>query len=215
MRVRASREGLGFAVVGWQLVLVSNPDDAPAAWQMQRISGPTTGRRIVGSGSVFADGEHLYAGTADEDRSAGHALFVARWPLARIRTGDLGGMEWWAGTTRGWGSEAEAVPILTDGQTEFTLHRTASGQWQEVQTRGFGAADLVLRTAPALGGPWSQPVPLYSPPENARPRVMIYAGKAHPHLRGAGLVLTYASNAFDFGELFRDHSLYYPRFVRW
>jgi hypothetical protein len=72
-----------------------------------------------------------------------------------------------------------------------------------------------VRTARGWGGPWSEPAVVYSPPEKCRPKVLIYAAKAHPHLTGGGLVLTYASNSLDFGELFRDQSLYYPRFVRW
>ena len=43
---------------------------------------------------------------------------------------------------------------------------------------------------------------------------MIYAGKAHPQLEGADLVLTYATNSFEFADHFSDPTIYYPRFVR-
>ena len=43
---------------------------------------------------------------------------------------------------------------------------------------------------------------------------MIYAGKAHPQLAGADLVLTYATNTFVFAEHFSDEDIYYPHFVR-
>jgi hypothetical protein len=43
---------------------------------------------------------------------------------------------------------------------------------------------------------------------------MIYAAKAHPELTGSDLVLTYATNSFDFGRHLSDSLLYYPRFVR-
>jgi hypothetical protein len=43
---------------------------------------------------------------------------------------------------------------------------------------------------------------------------MIYAGKAHPELTGADLILTYATNTFKFEEYFTDSLIYYPRFVR-
>jgi hypothetical protein len=82
------------------------------------------------------------------------------------------------------------------------------------QARGFGAADIALRSAPELTGPWSASGVVYRPPEQARPRVLIYAAKAHPQLRGAELVLTYATNSSEFAEQLSDPLLYYPRFVR-
>ena len=46
------------------------------------------------------------------------------------------------------------------------------------------------------------------------PKIMIYAAKAHPHLAGADLVLTYATNSQDFSQLVARKDLYYPRFLR-
>jgi hypothetical protein len=42
---------------------------------------------------------------------------------------------------------------------------------------------------------------------------MIYAGKAHPELTGADLVVTYATNT-DWERCLDDPSLYYPRFLK-
>jgi hypothetical protein len=83
-----------------------------------------------------------------------------------------------------------------------------------VQGRGFGPADVMMRAAPTLEGPWSAPQLVYRPPEYYRPNVMIYACKAHPELTGSDLVLTYATNTFKFGEHKTDSLIYYPRFVR-
>jgi hypothetical protein len=55
---------------------------------------------------------------------------------------------------------------------------------------------------------------VYRPPEYHRANVMIYAGKAHPQLTGGDLVLTYATNTFQFVEHLTDSLIYYPRFVR-
>jgi hypothetical protein len=55
---------------------------------------------------------------------------------------------------------------------------------------------------------------VYRPPEYYRPKVMIYAAKAHPELTGADLVLTYATNTFEFAEQLTDTLIYYPRFLR-
>jgi hypothetical protein len=55
---------------------------------------------------------------------------------------------------------------------------------------------------------------IYRPVEYNRPNVMLYAAKAHPQLTGADLVLTYATNTFQFSEHLSDSLIYYPRFVR-
>ena len=51
-------------------------------------------------------------------------------------------------------------------------------------------------------------------PEHHQPNVMIYAGKAHPQLSGADLVVTYATNTGKFSEHLTNPLSYYPHFVR-
>lgn len=147
-----------------------------------------------------------------------HPIFAARWSAEAVRAGDLGSPEWWAGPRRGWVPAASTVPrapLFERAQTELTVHfDTVSDRFLAVHTRGFGPADIVMRAAPALTGPWSEPRPVYRPPEYHRPGVMIYAGKAHPRLAGADLVLTYATNTFDARDAVRDPNIYFPRFVR-
>ena len=55
---------------------------------------------------------------------------------------------------------------------------------------------------------------IFRPPEYERPKVMIYSAKAHPQLTGADLVMTYATNTFEFSEHLADSLIYYPHFVR-
>jgi hypothetical protein len=75
----------------------------------------------------------------------------------------------------------------------------------------------MMRTAPALTGPWSAPRVVYHPPELSCPDVSTYAGKAHPELSSAsldgGVALSYASNSSQFSEQVNDRNLYFPRFV--
>ena len=60
---------------------------------------------------------------------------------------------------------------------------------------------------------------MYRPPESNGPRPFVYAAKAHPELVGpeaADLVVTYATNSFEFDDLFTPQgarALYWPRFV--
>jgi hypothetical protein len=217
-RIISTNTGLGFESVGWTAFLVENPDAAPSAWQVRRLETPTNPLGIdVGFAAASRLGEYVYAfGSPNPIKS--HPIYAARWPVDEVRRGDLQDPEWWAGDLTGWvpdSSGAPRWPLFEQGQSELSIHRDpATGQFLAVHTQGFGAADVMVRSAPALTGPWTAPRMLYRPPEYYVPDIMIYAAKAHPELSGADLVLTYATNSFDFGRMVADSLLYYPRFVR-
>lgn len=208
--------GIGFRNAGWTAVLVENPDSAPSAWRVRPLDSPTNILGVVvGYAGVLRLGDHVYAfGTQDPIKS--HPVFAARWPAERVRSGDLHRPEWWAGERLGWvadSSSAARWPLFENGQSELSIHvDPGTGRFLAVHTVGLGPADLLMRAAPALTGPWSRPNVVYRPSEYYRPDIMVYAGKAHPHLAGADLVLTYATNSMRSGlEVGED--LYYPRFV--
>ena len=216
--LRGTGTGLGFAHVGWTALMVENPDDEPSTWRVRTLETPANPLGIlVGFATVLRLGEYVYA-LGSENPVKSHPIYAARWPAEDVRRGDLRHPEWWGGELAGWvpdSSSAARWPLFENGQSELTIHRDrTTGQFLAVHTQGFGPADVVLRAAPALTGPWTAPRLLYRPPEYYRPDIMIYAGKAHPELTGAELVLTYATNSFDFGRLVSDSLVYYPRFIR-
>lgn len=105
--------------------------------------------------------------------------------------------------------------MFENGSSDLTVHFDEIGKrFVVVQSVGFGPADVAVRAAPKLTGPRSAPRVVYRPPEYYRPNVMIYSAKAHPQLTGADLVLTYATNTFQFSEQLTDSLIYYPHFVR-
>lgn len=216
--IRNTGTGLGFQQVGWTAIMLENPDDEPAEWRTRSLATPANPLGIgVGFAAVFQLGEQVYAlGAADPVKS--HPVYAARWPAEQVRRGNLMQPEWWAGQQRGWVPDSSSMPrwpIFENGQTELTVHVDKDKQiFLAVQTKGFGRADVTMRAAPTLEGTWSAPRLLYRPPEYYRPNVMIYAGKSHPHLEGADLVLTYATNTFEFSEHLTDSAIYYPRFVQ-
>jgi hypothetical protein len=67
----------------------------------------------------------------------------------------------------------------------------------EVNTQGFGAADVVMRHAQILQGQWSKPQKRYRPPESDGPNPFVYAGKSHPELTGADLIVTYVATGVN------------------
>lgn len=217
-RLRATEFGLGFESDGWNATMILNPDDEPSRWRMNWLRTPSNQPGIiVGFAGVLQWRDHVYAfGSPSPIKS--HPIFAARWSVDEIQQGDLMAPEWWVGPDFGWVTDGLSMPrrpLFENAQSEMTIHLDKeTQQFLAVHTQGFGKADLVMRTAPGLTGPWSAPHTLYRPPENQESDVMIYAAKAHPQLTGSNLILTYATNSFDFGEHLTNPLSYYPHFVR-
>jgi hypothetical protein len=94
-------------------------------------------------------------------------------------------------------------------------------QWVAVgQDATFRSNQAVMRTAPALSGPWSAPAVIYRMPEvNPNSRgwdkdTWCYAAMAHPEYeRDDKILITYACNSFDFDKQVRNLGIYVPRAV--
>jgi hypothetical protein len=217
MRVRANRGGLGFAVVGWSAWRADALRGEPDRWRWRELALPLERfDAIVGSGGLVALGDHVVAIAARQSNP--HAVMLARWRVDDFDRGRLDAMEWWGGAASGWIAQARVpvapVAILEDEPLEFTIHYdTGCGEWRQLGTSGFGAADIEWRSAPSLTGPWSAPERLFHPPEADRTDTLVYQAKAHPWLLGEGLVLTYLANARSIDGLV-DMRLYTPRFLR-
>lgn len=217
-RIRSAETGIGFESVGWHAWMVENPDAEPSMWRVVRLATPANPLGVlVGFAAVLRLREHVYAfGSQDPVKS--HPIFAVRWSVEEARQGDLSRPEWWAGGGSGWVSDSSTTPrqpLFENGQSELTIHADgATERFLAVQTAGFGPADVMMRAASTLTGPWTEPRMVYRPSEYHRPNVMIYSAKAHPELTGADLVVTYATNTFQFAELLSDSLIYYPRFVK-
>lgn len=217
MKVRRTNRGLGFDVADWEAVMIRNPDADPAEWELTSLDAPANDLKvIVGSASVLEVGDYVYAYSTQERRN--HPVYLVRWPTAEAYEGNLRGIEWWCGAS-GWhaldADGAKPVVVLDDAATEFTVHPLgAGGPYLQMQAVGFGPATVQIRASVELTGPWSDRQFVYKPPEFEKQRVMIYQGKAHPYLTGAGLVATYSTNSFELANVINDDSLYFPRFIK-
>ena len=206
-------EGLGFRADGWKATLIENPDDAPAAWRARDLARPAFPAGILPAQGLVLEGEFVLGLAIREPGD--HAGFALRIPAAELARGELAGLELWDGAWTRASAASRPIPVLADAAPECSVHfDRAARRYVHVRSLGFGATTLAIATAERLTGPWSEPAVLFRPPECDRERPFVYAGKAHPELRGADLVATYATNSFDFAEAVRDTSLYYPRFVR-
>lgn len=216
MATRSTAEGIGFEHTGWRAVSISHAERAPSEWQLKWLDTPDNAFGLIVSGSAMRIEGFLYAFGVREPE---HTIHVVRWPVSEVVDDDLSRPEWWAGEGAGWVAQHDLLespaPLFAEGQTEFTVHyEPLLDRFLEIQTVGFGKADLAFRLADSPTGPWTPIEPFYRPQEWAMPRILIYAAKAHPHLVGADLVLTYATNTTPFARLVRRNDLYYPRFLR-
>ncbi len=213
-RTRAAPEGLGFENLGWTAVLVENPAAEPSAWRMRALETPADPfGALLGFTAVAHDEAWVYGIGALLGAS-----YVARWRAGAAHDGDLLHPEWWAGPLHGWVTDTSSFarrPLFEGGAPEETVHfDSASGRFLAFQTVGFPVADVSVRAAPRLTGPWSAARLLYRPPEFYRPGATVYSAKAHPELSGADLAVTYATNTSRFQDQISDTLIYYPRFVR-
>lgn len=223
-RQRATTGGpFGFASAGFRAVIVQDPSGPPGGWHFAPVTShdaPYDPAASIACTATDADTntntDHLVALVTDGDAHHGR---LVRWTLAAVAAADLSQPEWW--TESGWRAEAALTTspaiVIDDGATECSLHRDPSGAWVHVASAGFGATTVAIRTAPALEGPWSDPLDVFTPAESSAPNAFVYAGKAHPMIAGGGLVVTYADNSFTPADLFdpqREGTLYWPHFAR-
>ncbi len=212
----------GFKLVDGWLLHSTNTAMAPSEWRMAQAKVPFTKISTKGSlifgGAVLGEGDYVYIFGGDsrqQMKRAGtpNALVMARAPMDRLE--DFGQWRFFANGT--WGKDSgKLTALFANVGSEFSMLRLANGNYVAIYSEGIGGR-ILLRTAPALAGPWSEPRLIYRCPEMEWSRkIFCYAAKAHPELpAGADEVLiTYAANSWNFWDLFTDARLYWPRFVR-
>jgi hypothetical protein len=205
----AKDKSFAFEGVGSQAFVIENPDAAPTARKMKPVL--TDDSKVMVGSAVIREADYVYVYCESEGVPL-HDIFLARWEAVNFAAGKLDGMEWWNGG--GWSTRENRKPVMHDVSSELSVQVNPQGGFIEVNSQGFGASDIVMRTAPTLEGPWSDAKKIYHPPEGDRPHVLTYAGKAHPELRGADLIITYGTNGSGEADVNGDTSLYFPRFAR-
>jgi hypothetical protein len=202
------KKSLGFQGAGSTAFLIENPDAEPTAWKMRRVL--TDESKVSLGSAVVRNGDFLYIFCESEAEPV-HSIFLARWATASVAAGKFDEMEWWSGSD--WAGKQSRRPVMHGVASELSVQAGGHGGFIEVNSQGFGATDIVMRTAPRLEGPWSELKKIYRPPESDWKDPFVYAGKAHPELKGADLVITYGVNGKD-EEVTKNPALYYPKFAR-
>jgi hypothetical protein len=208
----------GFRQTGNWLGEVSNPLAPPTEWRLTQKKIPFAqfaGAEKIsfGSATLLTNGLAYIFGTRERD---GVKLMI----LARAPAAELADFSSWRfRASSGWTTNvAEAAGLCRNLASEYSVSwLPAARRFVLIQTENGLSEKILARTAPEPWGPWSTPTVVFRCPEAAwNKKILCYAAKAHPMLAGAPdeLIVTYAANAWDSGQLFSDARLYWPRFVR-
>lgn len=213
IKEHGKKTGIGFEAFGWSAVLISNPFDVPSLWRMTYIEGSETFGTIAGSAAVLKDRDYLYAyGVTEPDT---HEVYLLRWKLEEAYNGILANPEWWINGK--WAVRNTKLPVpepLFIGQTEFSVHYDSIlKKYFQVQSFGFGEGKIGIRMADQMQGKWTEPYMIYTPGYPGVIKPFMYAAKAHPELKANGTYITYNVNSFDFGELIKNQTIYFPKFI--
>lgn len=215
IRAKAGGGVFGFEAAGWRVGLIDDPDRTPEEWTPRFVEGAGETFGSVPGAAVVRDGGYV---VSLSPRSVGeHDAYLVRFAEDALRAGTIAA-QWWTGT--GWSASGPPVVVLPAAGTECSVHFDArAGRWIHVTSRGFGATTIAMRTAERLEGPWGPSTDVFVPPESRGRRPLVYAAKAHPELATLDprdLVVTYATNSFDFASLLAPEgaATYWPRFVR-
>lgn len=210
---------LGFQYVGSWLGHVANPDVPPLEWEIEQRRVPFSEFRGGGAlgfySAVLRDGGYIYVyGDDARDADGGRRETV----LSRVPEERFGDFEAWRFLSDGeWQEDftrSTSIGLSAGSESSVSFHPSL-GRYVMVYTEGM-TGRVMLRTATAPPGPWSEPVESFRAPEMDWPgSIFCYAGKAHQHLSGPDeLLVTYAANSLVSAEVTNDARLYWPRFVR-
>ena len=216
--IHPASNAFGFEAAGPRVVSVDSPDSDPSSWAFTDVKFPTPAFPVALQAPVVS-GTYLFVYAIREPGD--HHVYIARVPLKGAEVGDFSGTTWYT-PDRGWqdvanlgGEPAVVFPGAgTDNAPEFSVQAQKDGTFLAVQSVGFGATQIAVRTAPAPEGPWTAPCAVFQPSESSAQGAFVYAGKGHPGLLGADVVATYAANSLTSGKVLTDMSLYFPRFVK-
>ncbi len=211
----------GFANAGVSHAEIKNPLDPPSQWKVTRRPLPFTEiipqRRVLFGSAVMTHGDFAYVYGVREtpqEKFSPRQMLLARVPVTSINDHS----RWEFRTAAGWSTDFhEATSIASGMSSEYSVsHLPAFDQFLSISHGDLLSPKIVARFADQPWGPWSEPVEVWTCPEPAAKKgYFAYAGKAHSALStGDELLITYAVNSFQFGDLFSDPSLYWPRFVK-
>jgi len=214
----------GFEMIGVSLARISNPLDDPARWTVKYLDLSDSKLAFPGVTTIVSgDYVYLYA-VLDDAQHKSHPMILARIAIKQIdRPRDSIRYLTNDGAWKAAGDLNNARIVIDRGATEMSVrYHTSINKWIAVQNGPeLFSGEIVVREAPTLEGPWSEPEPIYSFPQMSKgdPQydrdTFCYAAKEHPEFSPptGSMVMTYVCNSMTFQKLIENMSVYRPEVV--
>jgi hypothetical protein len=176
---------------------ILDTDDAP------------TGVGVDYGAALLEDGEYTYLYGVEDDQTVKY-LHLARADRGNV----LGSWEYWDGV--GWSSDPlDSARLMSGVSNSLSVFR-----WRDAfvlltqdSTVPF-SSEIVAYASCTPQGPFEHRTHLYTTPETGGD-IFTYNALAHPEFTNAqGLLVSYNVNSFKAGDVYRDVTIYRPRFIR-
>jgi hypothetical protein len=223
-------DGFDFETCGTDLARVSDLDTDPQKWKVAYFPLVPDGAAAYPSATAVVDGDYAYLFALYE--KDGRPMLLTRIPVAgldapRANLQFLSKDEKAAGKWAPGFKPKNALPVMPRGISEMTVRYHPDLQkWLAVmRSPDFSSDAILLRTAPAITGPWSAGEVIYHIPEMQKnsaahdsseydKNVFCYAGKEHPEFEQSGsLLITYVCNTTKVPDLATKLKIYVPKVV--
>lgn len=219
---RVTSSDQGFSELGMTLARVDNPLAAPEDWSIEYFN--LTDQRVTVGKGIAETAEHVYLFAPHQQNMLLTRIAKARLLEPSISEASLEYLK----DDGSWGSGlvlADAKRLGIPANTGLTVRRhEASQSWVALYTNtsGWPSATISVSSAPALEGPWSKPVDVYSVPEMKAgdaaydPDTICYGASEHPAFEpdpDQKLLFTYTCNSTSFEKQVANLGIYVPRVV--
>ena len=211
-----------FETVGVYLAKISNLSFPPNQWKVEYMK-LTEGVAYYPGSTIVLQDNYAYFFTVHEDLARKHShMILCRLPLSKLDK-PAAHLQYFA-KDRSWKrglNGGDASVVIETGHSEMSVrYHSEFKQWLAVSGGGFLSNKIMLRTAPALTGPWSQQQVIYEIPEMSSTNpwrdadTWCYAVKEHSEFSWANkLSVTYACNSTKPEKLIANMDIYHPQTV--
>jgi hypothetical protein len=213
--------GFDFETCGSDLAEISDLERDPQQWKVVIHPLVADGAKAYPSATtVTYDG---YAYLFAQYESGTRPLLVTRIPLSKLES-TAKHLQYLARDGR-WKhglNPADAQEVMASGASELSIrYHPELKEWVAIHVDpAFFSDKILLRTAPALTGPWTDGQAIFKMPEMqpgpARNKnVFCYAGKEHPEFESSSeIVFTYVCNTIAVPELVTQKDIYIPQVIQ-
>ncbi|HEX5285277.1 MAG TPA: DUF4185 domain-containing protein [Bryocella sp.] len=213
--------GFDFETCGSDLAQVSHLERNPQQWEVTIHKLVPDGVGAYPSAAAVVNDGYAYLFALYEKGT--RPLLATRVPLKKLSE-PAANLQYLAmdGTWKRGFDPLKAKVIMQHGSSELSIrYHPALKKWLAVMVDpALFSGKIIVRTAPAITGPWTEGEVVYEIPEmqpgpTRDKNVFCYAGKEHPELEtGSDLLFTYVCNTMDTSELTTHRDIYYPQVVR-